>query len=118
MLDSARARLWLRRAFVAAALLAAVMALLPKPPNLPLQPGDKLQHMTAFFVLGALAAAGWRERSAMVLFAWLAVFGGAIEVFQGLPVVNRTPDPWDWVADMAAVVVALVGSRIALPRLP
>jgi hypothetical protein len=35
------------------------MALLPKPPTLPGTPSDKLQHVAAFAVLSALAAAAW-----------------------------------------------------------
>ena len=88
-----------RLAFFAAALLSFVMALLPKPPSLPLHPGDKIQHMMAFVTLGALASAGWRDRRAVALFAGLALFGAAIEVFTatrtgwtGWPIWR--PPPW------------------------
>lgn len=92
------------------------MALLPQPPALPGAPGDKIQHMLAFFVLGAVAAAGWREVSAVKLFAGLAVFGGAIELFQTIPALHRDADPLDWIADMAAALAALCAVRLILPR--
>lgn len=90
------------------------MALLPKPPTLPLEPGDKIQHMTAFFTLGALAAAAWRHRAAVKLFGWLAAFGAAIELFQAIPALGRDAELLDWLADMAAAAVALGLVRLTL----
>ena len=97
------------------AAVAFVMALLPKPPELPGHPGDKIQHMTAFFTLAAIAAAGWRARKAVVLFAVLAGFGAAIELFQMIPPLHRDAELLDWLADMAAAGVALALVRLALP---
>ena len=93
------------------------MALVAKPPLFPGQPGDKVQHMLAFFTLGVVAAGAWRERSAVALFAGLAVFGGAIELFQMIPSLHRDAEWLDWIADMAAAMVALAVTRAALPRL-
>ena len=93
------------------------MALLPKPPQIPLQPGDKVMHMLAFATLGALAAAGWRNRSAAALFAALAAFGGFIEIAQAIPALHRDAQWSDWFADMAAAIVAIGAVRLALPRL-
>jgi VanZ family protein len=90
------------------------MALLPKPPALPMEPGDKIQHMVAFFTLGALAAAGWRKRRLAMLFAGLSAFGAAIEVFQAIPALKRDADVADWLADMAATAAALGLVRLAL----
>jgi VanZ family protein len=102
--------------FVAAALFAFVMALLPKPPEIPGAPGDKVQHMAAFFTLGVLAAAGWRAARWWPLFAGLAVFGGAIELLQLIPTLHRHGDAIDWLADMAAAAAALGLTRLVLPR--
>lgn len=107
----------MRRGFVLAAAFALVMALLPKPPELLGGPGDKVQHMIAFATLGALAAAGWRERPALPLFAVLAAFGGAIELFQAIPALHRDADAVDWLADMVAALAAIGLVRLALPRL-
>lgn len=92
------------------------MALLPKPPEFPGQPGDKVQHMIAFATLGALAAAGWRDRPFLRLFAGLAAFGGAIEVFQAIPALHRDADAVDWLADMLAALAAIMLVRLVLPR--
>lgn len=93
------------------------MALVPNPPEFPGQPGDKVQHMIAFFTLGTLAAAGWRERPFLWLFAGLAAFGGAIEVFQAIPALHRHADVVDWLADMGAALAAIGVVRLVLPRL-
>jgi VanZ family protein len=114
MFESARAQLWLRRAFFVCAALAFVMALIP-PPDIPGEPGDKIQHMMAFFTLGAIASAGWRDRTAVRLFSWLAAFGAAIELFQSIPVLHRDAELLDWLADMAAAAVALGLVRLVLP---
>ena len=90
------------------------MALLPKPPEMPGEPGDKIQHMMAFATLGTLAAAGWRDRPLAVLFGWLAGFGAAIELFQAIPVLHRDAEWLDWLADMAAAAVALGVARLVV----
>ena len=90
------------------------MALLPKPPELPGEPGDKIQHMIAFFTLGALAAAGWRNRKIVVLFAGLAAFGAAIEIFQAIPALHRDAEILDWLADMLAAAAALGLTRLVI----
>ncbi|MXO74472.1 hypothetical protein GRI40_04445 [Altererythrobacter aerius] len=113
-MDDPRTQRWLRRAFVACVLFAFVMALLPRPPALPGAPGDKVQHMIAFATLGCLAAAGWRDKPVIVLFAWLAVFGAAIELFQAIPALHRDADWVDWLADMAAAAIALFAVRQVL----
>ncbi|MGN3973574.1 hypothetical protein [Tsuneonella sp. SYSU-LHT278] len=115
-MSDARTQLWLRRAFFVAAAFALVMALLPRPPELPGGPGDKVQHILAFVTLGVLAAAGWRDRSVLILFVWLAAFGGVIEIAQTIPALNRHAQWSDWAADMAAAIVALAATRLILGR--
>jgi len=82
-----------------------------------MEQGDKVMHMLAFFTLGTLSAAGWRTRSAFVLFAGLALFGAAIEVFQAIPALHRDAEWLDWIADMAAAAVAIGAARLFLRRL-
>lgn len=95
-------------AFWGAAAFAAVMALLPLPPDLPVVVGDKVQHMAAFFTLTALAAGGYPRVSLIRIGIALSLFGAAIEIAQLVPTLNRTGDVMDWLADMAAVAAALV----------
>lgn len=116
-LDSPRVCKWLRWTFFAAAAFALVMALLPKPPQMPGEPGDKVQHMIAFATLGAIAAAGWRDRTVVALFAMLAAFGAAIELLQMIPALHRDAEVLDWIADMAAALASIAIVRLFLPRL-
>ncbi len=116
VLESARTQLWLRRVFFASAAFAFVMAVHPKPPELPGAPGDKIQHMIAFFTLGALAAAGWREQRLAALFLPLAAFGAAIELVQMVPALHRYAEWADWLADMAAAAAGIGLTRLGLNR--
>ena len=97
-----------RIAFWGALAFAAVMALLPTPPGLPVEVSDKIQHMVAFFTLAVLAALAYPHVSLIRIGIALGAFGGAIELAQLIPVLNRYGDVGDWLADMAAIVVALV----------
>ncbi len=100
-----------RIAFVIAACVAFVMAVLPHPPRIPGEPSDKIMHMVAFATLGGLAAFGFRGLSVMRLFVSLSAFGAVIEIVQALPVLNRDSDVLDLAADMAAALTALALAR-------
>lgn len=98
-----------RLAFWPALLFALVMAILPKPPELPTDDlGDKFQHMLAFFTLTVLAGTGWPRGSLVRAALWLSLVGVGIEVVQAIPALHRDSDWRDWVADSAAIIVALV----------
>ncbi len=98
-------------AFWSACLFALVMASLPKPPSLPGQPDDKIQHIIAFATLAALAAAAYPRTSLIRIGIGLSAFGAVIELIQMFPVLHRDADVVDWVADTvaAALVLVLVG---------
>jgi VanZ family protein len=100
-----------RIAFVCAAILSFVMAVLPHPPALPGQPSDKIMHVLAFGTLGTLAAYGFREASVFFLFLGLSAFGGLIELVQAIPMLNRDSELADLLADMAAAAAALLAVR-------
>lgn len=98
-----------RLAFWPALLFALVMAILPKPPELPTDDlGDKFQHMLAFFTLTVLAGTGWPRGSLVRAALWLSLVGVGIEVVQAIPALHRDSDWRDWVADSGAIVVAVV----------
>jgi hypothetical protein len=112
-----RWRRWLRIAFWAAAAFAFVMAVDPHPPQIPGEPGDKIQHMFAFATLAAMAAAAWPERRYAAIGLGLSYFGAIIEIVQAIPVLHRDCDIMDWAADTAALslvllAAALVGSKL------
>jgi len=120
--DSSR-RAWLLAACVIALVSALMLVPLhagasgPKLPHL-----DKLVHLAAWFIL---AAAVWpamrasleRSRSwrAGLIVAGLGLWGGAIELLQGL-VPSRSPDLWDALADLlgatlGALALAMLEAR-------
>ena len=95
--------------------IALVMALLPKPPKLPIdQFGDKFAHMLAFAALAGEANLAWPNRSRWTIGLWLSAFGAAIELLQMISVLHRDRDIRDWVADSVAIVVATVAARLLL----
>ena len=105
----------LRPLFWLLAAFALVMALLPKPPNLPIdQFGDKFAHMLAFAVLAGVANLGWRSIKAWRIVLWLSAFGALIEVLQLIPALHRDSDLRDWLADTAAIVAATLIARALL----
>ena len=98
----------LRTAFWTAALVAFVMAVLPHPPQLPGAPSDKIQHVAAFLVLGALASFAYPKTGPIYLGTGLSLFGAFIELVQYVPSLHRDSDPLDWVADTAAAALMLI----------
>lgn len=97
-----------RFAFWAAAVFAFVMAVLPHPPEVPGQPSDKIQHIMAFLVLGALASFAYPHTRPVRLGIGLSLFGAFIEVVQYIPSLHRDSDPVDWMADTAAAALILI----------
>jgi hypothetical protein len=98
----------LRFAFWGATTFAFVMAILPRPPEIPGAPSDKVQHIAAFLTLATLAALAYPGRSLLRIALGLSAFGAVIEVVQAIPALNRDSDVVDWVADSAAVAVVLI----------
>ena len=95
-------------AFWGAMLFAYVAALLPSEEAPSISGWDKMNHMIAFFVLtllGRLAYPALRIRSLVV---GLALFAVVIELSQAVPIIHRDADVMDVVADMAAVLLALL----------
>ena len=97
-----------RAVFWAAAVFAFVMAVLPQPPELPGEPGDKIQHIVAFATLAILGSFAFPRTALLQLLLRLSLFGAAIEVVQAFPALHRDSDPLDWIADTAAVAVILL----------
>jgi VanZ family protein len=84
-----------------------VSAVLPPRQTLHMVPWDKAQHFIAFYALAGLAAAAFPKRNLLWIAVALSAFGALIEVVQGMPIVNRDSDFWDWVADTVAIAAAL-----------
>jgi hypothetical protein len=96
-----------RLVFFAALIFTFYSAVVPPSHALQLTPWDKATHFIAFYVLSGLAAAAFPKQNLFVAAASLSAFGALIEVVQGLPMVHRDRDFWDWVADTIAITCAL-----------
>ncbi len=94
-------------AFTAALVFTFYSAVIPPSRALQLVPWDKAEHFIAFYGLTGLAAAAFPRRNLLWIAAALSAFGAAIEIVQGLPMVRRDRDFWDWVADTLAIGAAL-----------
>jgi hypothetical protein len=102
---------WLIRiaqtAFFAALIFTFYSAVIPPQDALRLVPWDKAEHFLAFYGLTGLAVAAFPRRNLFILAAVLSGFGAFIEYVQGLDIVHRDRDFWDWVADTIAIGAAL-----------
>ena len=104
--------IWLRIAFLGALAIAVGMALVPKPPHLPIDVlGDKFEHGLAFVVLAVLGATGYPTMPLPRLGERLSFLGAMIEVTQSIPALHRDCDIMDWVVDTAVILVTLVVVR-------
>ena len=91
-------------------MFALVMASLPKPPQLPGEPSDKIQHIMAFATLAALGATAYPRTPLVRLLIGLAAFGALVEIIQLIPPLHRDAQLTDLLADIlaAAAILALV----------
>jgi hypothetical protein len=95
-------------AFWAALVFTFVSAVIPSAHAIHLVHWDKANHFIAFYVLTALACAAFPQRQIIWIAITLSAFGALIEVVQGLKIVSRDRDFWDWVADTIAIGAVLV----------
>src|SRR5271154_6245123 len=93
--------------FFAALIFTFYSAVIPPKQALQLVPWDKAEHFIAFYALTGLAVAGFPKNRLWVIAVLLSSFGALIEIVQGLPIVHRDRDFWDWVADTIAIISAL-----------
>jgi hypothetical protein len=94
-------------AFFAALIFTFYSAVIPPTHAVQLVPWDKAEHFVAFYALTGLAVAAFPGCRLWVIAALLSAFGAFIEFVQGLPIVHRDRDFWDWVADSIAILAAL-----------
>lgn len=94
--------------FWLATVAAFVLASLPEAPQLPGNPSDKTLHALAFLTLAILAAFAFPRKRLVVLFLWLGMFGGAIELVQSMPQIGREASWLDWLTDLGAAGLVLL----------
>ena len=102
-----------RLLFWAAIAIAFALALMPRPPQLPGAPDDKVQHVMAFATLALLARLAFPAAPVLRLLAGLSLYGALIEICQLYPPLGRDGDWLDWVADTVAAGTVLVIARLA-----
>ncbi|MDB5251507.1 MAG: hypothetical protein JWP27_676 [Flaviaesturariibacter sp.] len=68
---------------------------------------DKIVHVGLFAVASLLLSRTGLARTSAGLFAWLAAYGLAVEIVQGLWVPNRSCDMMDWVVDLIGALAGL-----------
>jgi VanZ family protein len=110
--DRARVAQAAQLLFWLALIFAVVMALLPKPPHVAGNLGDKYQHMLAFGTLTVLACMGYPGAELLRLGEHLSFLGALIEVMQSIPALHRDCDIRDWIADTVVVVGVLLVVRM------
>jgi VanZ family protein len=102
--------------FVVALVISVIMALIPVPPQLPIDKfGDKFEHMLAFGTLAGLAALAFPGSTPWQRIERLSFLGALIEVFQAIPALHRDCDFRDWIADTLAVVAITLICTVILP---
>lgn len=94
-------------AFFAALIFTLYSAVVPPAQAVQIAPWDKAEHFIAFYALTGLAAAAFPKRNLLFIVVFLSGFGALIEFVQGLSMVHRDRDFWDWVADTLAIFAAL-----------
>jgi hypothetical protein len=94
-------------AFFAALSFTFYSAVVPPSHAVQLVPWDKAEHFIAFYALTGLGVAAFPKRHLLIIAVFLSGFGALIEFVQGLSMVQRDRDFWDWVADTIAVIAAL-----------
>jgi len=116
MLNRVSPRLW-SVLFWSALVFAFVMAVLPHPPEVPGNPSDKVQHMLAFSVLSVLGSFAFPRASLIRIGICLSAFGAFIEIVQAIPFLHRDCDVMDWIADTAAILVAMAAMSLVRRRI-
>lgn len=98
-------RLWLALGFVACAVVF-YGCLMHNPPQGPdIRDFDKVEHFTAYVILGVWFA-GLLAPRYIAVFIGLACFGAFIEVVQYYSG-YRDGDPYDWLADCLGLIVGI-----------
>lgn len=81
---------------------------MPAADTIHLAPSDKIDHIIAFLTLTILAVLGWPKTSSLKIAMGLGFFGALIELTQAIPFIHRDAEWADWLADISAVIFALL----------
>ena len=101
---------WLAALWTAAIVVACSVPGPSLPPS-PFLSFDKVVHVALFAPFALLWRRAVGPRDGAILLA-SAVFAVAIEVWQQLPVIGRSADPADALADVAGAILGLALARL------
>jgi hypothetical protein len=73
---------------------------------------DKVKHFAAFFVVALGGGLVYPRTPLWIVALAVAVYGGAIELIQALPIVARDCSFGDWISDVAASAIAAGGIHV------
>lgn len=68
---------------------------------------DKIQHALIFFILSVSGCLAFKKKIWIVILG-LAIFGAIIEVLQATLTTTRTGDIYDWLADVAGILIGFM----------
>jgi VanZ family protein len=68
--------------------------------------GDKVAHGIAFLILSVTANLAFKQTKTII--AGLAFYGALIEVLQANFTMTRSGDPYDWLADLAGILLCFL----------
>ena len=82
-----------------------VLGTLPQNVAVHMTASDKIDHFAAFAVLMIIGLIAFSPHDYLWLGLGLIGFGGLIEALQVIPSLNRSPDLFDWLVEVAAVLL-------------
>jgi hypothetical protein len=100
--------IWWRLIFWVAVGSAVVLACIPELPMATERISDKLLHFGAFVVLTTIASFAYPKIRPLAMLLCLSALGLGIEFLQSLPIVKRSPEGLDFLADLAGISLTLV----------
>jgi hypothetical protein len=84
------------------------LGLMTSPPLLPGLESDPVKHAVGMAVLTFFAPFAFPRASLWLVLLVIAIASLGLEYLQGVPPFQRDPDPNDWLAGMAGVIVAII----------
>lgn len=98
--------------FVSLLILVTYLLLMEMPPATPSWPyKDKVQHITVFLALATCGGLAFQNRYVAVC-TMLAGYGALMEVLQSVLTVTRIASVYDWLADVAGILIAAAVLRL------
>lgn len=101
-----------RLVLLTCAVVTALYAFAPPGSGAHLFPWDKADHFCSFFAIMTAAVVAFPRAPVLWIAVVISAMGGAIELIQGLPMVGRDCDVWDWITENVAIG-AVIGLLVA-----